>query len=663
MYGNFPYNLQLGNNIHLMPRRVKQHQLEDISRSKYGLSLPREWVMRDKDKDYGIDAEVEIFDSKEEATGLVYWVQLKATETEDKSAARKLDLSIDTIEYYKRLDLPVLIVRYSNDEDLLYCKWAHEVDLYYSKKNAKTLRVIFTEDDIWDDEKATKTEDYLRKLRAIASGAIALPVPINLNISNDSICGMSRGTFLTTYRKTLADYSHMIKDETNSDNCLIHIKIDNNNLIISLSSLTGCTFHNISRASESEFVNEVIIHIVLGLGSSLINIGQNELAARILLDEKIKNSFVGYEDLVFEFFPNLMSSSKYSEIIDTVCEAMDKSDDNFLENIAVVSALVSLDESNDHKRKKLQELQHKILEKSIILGDKSLIGISHYNLGNNYRNGGSCKKSIHHYIKAKSYEPNYLRQVYYYQELAGVFFECGRYRRASRLYKKAIDMGAEDYVNALYADALMFEGKYQLAQNIFSDYLKSNDEEHAEWHLKLSCLSYLIETTGTTEQIRQISDAKSLIDIKNTDTPEFVEKLEKAIKLDSICGLAWFNMGIIQSKSGKHLLAAFSFILCGLVQTWDIEAWVNATLCFLNKEVDIHFFPLVIHAAYCFNKDEYVLSLHKELDARFSGEMLETMTNMIEEVLPKNNNRKSSPKIRLMGDDGIFRDVLSGKNA
>jgi len=44
--------------IHFMPSRVKQHQLEDISRSKFSLSLPREWVMRDKDKDYGIDAEV-----------------------------------------------------------------------------------------------------------------------------------------------------------------------------------------------------------------------------------------------------------------------------------------------------------------------------------------------------------------------------------------------------------------------------------------------------------------------------------------------------------------------------------------------------------------------------------------------------------------------------
>lgn len=647
---------------YLMPSRVKQHQLEDISRSKYSLSLPREWVMRDKDKDYGIDAEVEIFDVKGEATGLVFWVQLKATETKNKKIAKKLDLSIDTIKYYSRLDLPVLIVRYSSNEDLFYSKWAHEVDLYYSQKNAKTLRITFTDDDIWETEKVSKTEDYLRKHRAITSGAIALPASINLNIVNDSIGGMSRGTFLATYRKILADYSHIVKNEPNSDDCLIHILIENNDLIVSLSSLTGCTFHNISRASETEFVNELIIHIILGIGSSLINIGQNELAARILLDEKIKHSFISYDDLVLKFLPRLMNTSKYGEIIDTVCEVMDKSDSNFLESITTMYALTSLDELDQDKCKKFRELLHKILEKSIAIDDDSLIGVSHYNLGNNYINTRSCRKSIYHYIQAKKHEPDYLKQIYYYQELAGAFFECGKYRIAARLYKKSIDMGADDNIKPLYADALMLDGKYQQALNVFSEYFKLNDDQHAEWFLKMNCLFHLIDITGNAEQVRRNSDAMSLIDISKADTPEFVEKLEEAINLDNICGLAWFNMGIVQSKSAKHNEAAFSFILCGLVQTGDIEAWVNATLSMLNKEVDIQILPLVIHVAYFFNGDEYMLSLHKELEARLSGEILETMINIIEDILPKDTKPKQPPKVRLAGEDGIFRDVFTGEN-
>jgi len=646
-----------------MPSRVKQHQLEDISRSKYSLTLPREWVMRDKDKDYGIDAEVEIFDERGDATGLVYWVQLKATETSDKNAARKLDLSIDAIKYYKRLDLPILIARYLSKEDKFYCKWAHKIDLYYSKKSAKTLRITFTDNEIWDGSEAEDTIIYLRKLRAINSGAITLPAPTHININSDTINGISRGSFIASYRKLLSDYSHIIRDEPKKEKCLIDIRIDNKDLIISLSSLTECTFHGITKANDNDFVHEVIIHIILGIGSLLASIGQNELAARILLDKKIKDSFISNEKLVFKFLPNLMSSSKYGEIIDTVIEVMRTSDDNSLESITTMSALASLDINNQDMCSKFQELQYKCLEKSTIIGDESLIGISHYNLGNNHRNLRSCRKSIYHYLQARKHEPNYLNQIYYYQELGGAFFECGKYRVASKLYKKALKMGAEDSIRPLYADALMFDGKYQLALDAFTDYLETEEDIHAEWRLKALCLNNLISMTGNTEQIRHHNEAVKVIDISNPDTPEFIEKLEDSINLDNLCGAAWFNTGIVESKSGKHLEAAYSFILCGLVQTGDIEAWVNATLCCLNKEVEMQLLPLVIHASYFFNSEDYLLSLHEQLETRFNGEMLNTLTNMIEEILPEDSRHQDIPKIRLMGDDGIFRDVITGKNA
>ena len=121
-----------------MTQRARQHQLEDLSRHKYALALPEKWVLRDKHSDYGIDAEVEIFDENNLPTGLVYLVQLKATETDDESVARRLDVRIDKIRYYESLELPVLIVRHSVKKDIFYCKWAYETDLFYAKEDAKT---------------------------------------------------------------------------------------------------------------------------------------------------------------------------------------------------------------------------------------------------------------------------------------------------------------------------------------------------------------------------------------------------------------------------------------------------------------------------------------------------------------------------------------------
>ena len=64
-----------------------------------------------------------------------------------------------------------------------------------------------------------------------------------------------------------------------------------------------------------------------------------------------------------------MSSSKYGEIIDTVCDVMSTSDNNTLESITTMSALVVLDSNDQDKRTKFQELQYKCLEKSVALGE------------------------------------------------------------------------------------------------------------------------------------------------------------------------------------------------------------------------------------------------------------------------------------------------------
>ena len=62
-----------------MPKRPRQHELEDLSRTAFR-ALVQPWVFRDKNPDYGIDAEVEIFDISRKATGDLFLVQLKAIE-------------------------------------------------------------------------------------------------------------------------------------------------------------------------------------------------------------------------------------------------------------------------------------------------------------------------------------------------------------------------------------------------------------------------------------------------------------------------------------------------------------------------------------------------------------------------------------------------------
>ena len=69
--------------------RHRTHLLEEESFFELKKKLPKEWVIREKPKDYGIDVEIEIFNSKGRYTGLVFWIQLKATDS-DKQKIKNL---------------------------------------------------------------------------------------------------------------------------------------------------------------------------------------------------------------------------------------------------------------------------------------------------------------------------------------------------------------------------------------------------------------------------------------------------------------------------------------------------------------------------------------------------------------------------------------------
>lgn len=647
-----------------MTKRVKQHQLEDISRAKYQLAIPRNWVMRDKDKDYGIDVEVEIFDENGNATGLVYWVQLKATESSKPKSTRKVDLGVNAVKYYEQLEIPVLIVRYSETEDRFYCKWDHEVDLYYAKKNAKTIRVTFSDADVWDADSAAHTVSYLKRLRAIRSGAITLPVSVSLNVVGDSVKGVSRGILSSEFRLALKNYPHLAVYESNSENSTLRIIVKADELVVSLSAVTGCTFHDIAKQEDASLAETIAAYSLLGFAVAMAQLGQLEVAARVFLDKKLIDRFLQREVLFKKYIPILIRTSRYDELVDSVCEVIGSNmSDNVLESITVASAIFNSNSDDAARNCKFQQLLEKCLDKSIRIGEKSMIGMAHYNLANHYRCRGSAKQAVLHYLKARKYFPKYLKQIYFYRELGGALFELGKYRFSSRAYKRALEMGAPSDVKALYADALMFGGFYKIALETFNEYIHSTDVVRSEWLLKALFLESVVRNTGIDIQERRVKQALGEVDIAKANDPvAFESGLNASIMADMLCGLAWFNMGLLRGRQKRHSAAAFSFIACGLVQTWDIEAWVNATLsCLIQGQVDALFLQ-VIDAAYRFNGDEYSTMLHQKLSDSFSDPYLEAITNLLDAAMPIDSKSESKPALRFFHGDGIMRDVFTGKN-
>lgn len=109
-------------------KRPVQHQIEDESCRIFQSLLPREWVVRWQDGDYGIDGEVEVF-KDEESTGLIFKVQMKGTESPTylQDGSMSLQMKSNNLQYLvNEISLPVLVI--GVDVVTCSCRWCSVQD-------------------------------------------------------------------------------------------------------------------------------------------------------------------------------------------------------------------------------------------------------------------------------------------------------------------------------------------------------------------------------------------------------------------------------------------------------------------------------------------------------------------------------------------------------
>jgi len=632
-----------------MSVRPKQHQLEDLSRREFEALLPESWVMRNKDKDYGIDAEVEIFEGDGSSTGLMFYVQLKATENKDENKARKLDLSKKSLDYYGKFEVPVLLARYSKRSGKTYCKWSHEVDLFYSKRNAKTVRITFEESSSWGEKTSKEITNLLKKLRVVRGGLI-FPVKAHLEV-NGQIGKYPKAVMLSKLRKYHENVSCLVAFSSNKEDSLFDVSLSMSGLKISCLGMQGCTFHSIDeRESPSEeFLEGIFSDILIGLAFCLIQLGKWQMGAEIIFMPEIKERFFSREDVVVATIPALLQTSFFNEVIDTIDEITKVEESNILESFLLTSLVKSEIVSSD-KKTKIEGYLKNCIGRARAAGYKELEGCYYYNLGNHYRSRNINRDAVCCYLQARKLEADYLTRDYFWAELAGVLFGIEKFNASAYCYQKSLNLGAGEPTKPLLADALMFSGQYQKALDLFSEYLDSTDDDCDEWNLKYICLDSMIDNYGVKEQVRKPNKALGML--KDLDV-NVSDQCEAAFKLDMLCGLAWFNAAIQNNKEDDKTSAALRFTMCAVIQNWDIEAWINASLLsFSEKELSASMFIRVVRTAYFFHKEEFIDKLYNAIEEQGHPELYAQLTELIETILPKRNNKQEAVA-RMYSKDGL----------
>lgn len=644
-----------------MPKRPIQHQLEDLSRNKFALRLPEHWVFRDKDKDYGIDGEVELFDSSGKTTGLVFLVQLKATSSDDKSVIKSLDFDLDRLRYYKQLELPVLIARYTKNEDVFYIKWSDEVDTYYAKPEAKTIRVNFSELDELNDEKLAQIHKYLINLRTLKSGSIHFPISIRLSFSNDQVHGISPTFLLTKIRSKLRSYNGVIKLEQDPERLAVDVKIGDNELQVGILHVVGATIHRNDMVEESTIVEDLLQDILLAICLNLNQLGNDELAARLIFTCNLQERLKKIPPILEHLLASLLKTSYLKETLDLIQHILATGNNHFLEAITNISVVFLSDDASSDKLSLIESFLKKGAERHKE-SSPELFGIAHYNLGSFFSSVNKHREAVKSFLIAAKYEPVYCDDAMYYQRLGGALFEIGKFSFSALFYKKSLELKHDDKVLPLYADALMFSGEYQKSLEIFERYMDVEDKPHSTWVLKKNCLSNLIEHLQIKSQKRNPKTAINLADVCSLPKGKAQKQLNKALQEDLLCGLAWFNLGQTYVDKQEPADAAFCYTMCGFVQPWDYEAWVNAAICSFNDFSNTPFFVLIIQTAYFFNDEQFLEKLYEVFEANVKTDKQNQLAKFswaVEKIISLEKKIINIPEIRIKTEDEAFQDLKS----
>jgi len=635
-----------------MPKRPRTHLLETETINFIRNLIPSQWAFRVPENDYGIDAEVEIFEYNGQATGLLFYIQAKGTDEKNIKKSLSYRMTIEKLRYYKSLPIPVLLIRYISSQKKGYAQWIHSIDPYYRRKGSKSLNVKFLPEDSFTDKHINQIPDHLKFFRIYKNPGFSFPMKFQIDFENETICGVANGTIRSLLNNTadkLRDY--MVLSTKKQELPFPKIVISNEEIKVDIIGLVRSVLHLRGKYTKEEVKSKLIHDVFVVAAVALYQLGHVHASA-VILYENIFHSGLLNDNGILEIAISCFFEAKRTDLAIKLSEqALDLEKSSFLHIIFALPVF---------KKANLDEDELIAYEELLILASKKALeqgytknaGKCYYNIANRFRFYGNdyLRKSIKYYNLAIKYDPDYSNRDYFWNELAGVLFLLRKFKWSSNCYKKSIELKNSIEKKPLYADALMFSGKYKEALSIFEDYLENGKDIKSEWIFKTDCLREILEEFGIYEQKRDLNNALKYADLTTISDGTNEERLEQSLKSDFLCGLAWYNLGTEYSKKSDFEQASFSFVMAGLVQPNDTEAWSNAILCFINLGKITMLSAVFIHA-YSINGEDFYLKLIEQIENQPDDIMPETEKNKLINLFGSCINHLSKDK----KDDVILR--------
>jgi tetratricopeptide (TPR) repeat protein len=635
-----------------MTNRPRSHRIEDQSRIAFERLLPPEWVYRRLCPDYGIDGAVEIFDDGGRSTGRQFNVQLKATDKPELPRALAVTLSLDKCKYYKTLDAPVLIARFHAPTNRMFVKWFHEFDPYYARKGKKSRTFKLSESDEWSQGTASNLSRDIDIIKCVRSHSLPVPTLFQLHFDEESIDGLSSAEISLNLRKILQTVPGVIALTTDASVSYGKFSLSSAHAVINLAGIQHFTLH-FSKPLASGWAkaflhNDVLIAAALTLDAA----GYSDRAAKLIAALAQYSSLTTTPLIAVRMAHCFAKAHRLREALD-LCELLiEEPTSRGTAHTLMISCLASSALLSNAELELLRGFLERHAKAEKAAGRATDAAIANYNLANHLRSQRHDRAAFQCYRKAGKLDSNYCERGYFWRELAGVLFGLKRYKTAARLYDCAIQLGERDITRALFADALMFSGQYVRAREQFEAYLTDTENPRAEFVLKAAVLDEMRKILGLDEQRRQRSAASRLAAPDSQLSPhEYMDRLKEALRLDALCGLAWFNLGTCLNQQEMFNEACTAFVWAGLVQRNDVEAWANAFALALRIGNNV-LAAGIIRTAHSACGDAFAEQLIRTADAQPGQFPKVKFLNMMSDILALLPQEERPFEVRFVGENG-----------
>lgn len=574
-----------------MGMRPRQHVLEELSRRAFRAAFPAEWVVRDQEQDYGLDAQVQPFEREEPACP-PFFAQLKATDSGNGDATG-VTVRLDTERLRQYLDAPhpVMLVGFHAPTGGIFFAWVHRLVQAMPEDERRMWRYQKTvslrlKTSLTSASPAGLLEDVRQFFRL--RGGVQKPPTVRLRVTlppGDSTRSSAVLDSLATW--VTGTQSRVQLDSEEAEVCLdvtddwANVRLRYSSMDVTLPSFLP----HPPEADEAAALVKVVAAVALSMA------GLHRDAATLLvaaIAEHARPEGVLEHVLGQRVVWGVLVTAKASHEAFSAAETLVAQGLPSHALLAAAAGRAALRPQAEGQRFTGEQRYRSIL-KSLLTQARAPEGIGtlHYNLANSLLGSGFYRQAVTHYLAAAEHAPAYLERDYWWRETGGALLERNCLRLARAYYEYACLLSDERLPTGLLADTLFRLRRFDAADELFSKWFVNNPDLDEDLLLRHIVVSTLKDEFGSGPRRMGLAHRQAVAAYKIQDPELQYQALHEALKLDPLCEYAWNNYAALRSTRQPEHTADWWLIAATLTGWCDVETCVRAIAALEKVELQI----------------------------------------------------------------------------